>query len=169
MDSATDSQFASSLAERGVALTRTESAAFVDTIDRIVTDPAVGVPLSGFEGVSLAETRVETALTPARLRAAETGVTPVGLGVAEHGSVLVESDAAGSEPVSLYAPTHVAVLRGSDVLPDVAAAIDAVGDDLAAGGSAVLATGVSSTGDMGAIVEGVHGPTDVHVVVLTDR
>lgn len=169
MDSATDSQFTSSLAERGVSLTRITAGEFAATIDRIVTEPAIGVALSGYDGISLEETVVETSLTPRRLRAAETGVTPIDNAIAEYGSLLVESDAAGSEPVSLYAPTHVGVLRESDVLPDVESAIDDVGGDLRDGTSAVFATGVSTTGDMGATVEGVHGPKNVHVVVLADR
>lgn len=169
MDTATGSQFAASLDERGVSLTRTTPGEFAATIDRIVTEPAIGVPLSGYDGVSLAETVVETELTPRRLHEAETGVTPIGNAIAEYGSLFVESDAAGSEPVSLYAPTHVGVLRESDVLPDMAAAIDAAGENLRDGGSTVFATGVSATGDMGATVEGVHGPKNVHVVVLTDR
>jgi L-lactate dehydrogenase complex protein LldG len=33
-------------------------------------------------------------------------------------------------------------------------------------GSAVLATGPSATADMGALVQGAHGPKEVHVVVI---
>lgn len=162
-------QFESSLAAIDVSLVRTEAAAFAATIDRLVDDPAIGVPLDGFDGVSLADTVVETALTPRRLQNAQTGVTPAAGAIAEYGSLLLQSDAAGTEPVSLYPPTHVAVVRESDVLPDVEAAIDRLGSHFGAGGSAVFATGVSATGDMGSLVEGVHGPKDVHVVVLTDR
>lgn len=169
MDTATGSRFAGSLDELGVSLTRTTAGEFAATVDRIVTEPAIGVPLSGYDGISLADTAVETSLTPRRLQDAETGVTPIGAAIAEYGSLLVESDAAGTEPVSLYAPTHVGVLRESDVLPDMEAAVAAVGEDLRAGGSAVFATGVSATGDMGATVEGVHGPKNVHVVVIADR
>jgi len=81
----------------------------------------------------------------------------------------VDSDPVGTEPVSLYCPTHVAVVRESDVVPDVESVTDYLGDRFAAGGSSVFATGVSSTGDMGALVEGVHGPKRVEVVLLTDR
>jgi L-lactate dehydrogenase complex protein LldG len=35
--------------------------------------------------------------------------------------------------------------------------------------SAVLATGISATADMGATVYGVHGPRAVHAIVITDR
>jgi len=29
-----------------------------------------------------------------------------------------------------------------------------------------MATGPSATGDMGALVQGVHGPSEVHVIVV---
>ena len=161
--------FESSLAAIDVSLVRTEASSFAATVDRLVDDPAIGVPLDGFDGVSLADTSVETALTPRRLQDARTGVTPAAGAIADYGTLVLESDAAGTEPVSLYPPTHVAVVRESDVLPDVASAVDSLGPRFDAGGSAVFATGVSATGDMGSLVEGVHGPKDVHVVLLTDR
>lgn len=148
---------------------RTTADAVAETIAEAVATPAVGVPLP-FEGVDLAETPVETDFAPSDLTAAETGVTPVGLGVADYGSVTVESTPDGAELVSLYPPRHVAVLAASDIEPDMPAALDtldaAIADD---GRSRVLATGPSSTADMGTLVQGVHGPKEVHVVVLEDR
>lgn len=169
MSTADTRRFASSLADLGVSLTRTESAEFVATLDSLVTEPAVGVPLEGYDGVSLSETVVETPPTPRLLTEAETGVTPVGAAIAEYGTLVVDSDPVGAEPVSLYPPRHVAVVRESDILPDVESATGHLADRFAAGGSSVFATGVSSTGDMGALVEGVHGPKHVDVVLLTDR
>ncbi|MUW13392.1 lactate utilization protein C [Halorubrum sp. CBA1125] len=163
------STFEASLDELNVGLTRTESEGFADALSAVVEEPAVGVPLEGYEGISLDDTAVETPPTPGLLERAETGVTPVGKAIAEYGSVVVDSDAAGTEPVSLYCPTHVAVLRESDVLADVTDATGYLDDRFAAGGSSVIATGVSSTGDMGALVEGVHGPKHVHVILLTDQ
>ncbi|EMA05777.1 LUD domain-containing protein [Haloferax denitrificans] len=165
----TDTQlFASSLAAIDVPLTRTDTAGFASTIDSLVTGPAVGVPLH-LDGVSLDDTVVQTPPTPRLLREAETGVTGVGHAIAEHGTLVIDSDDAGTEPVSLYPPTHLAVVRESDILPDVASATDSVGERFAAGKSSIFATGVSSTGDMGALVKGVHGPKHVEVVLLTDQ
>lgn len=148
---------------------RTTADAFEETLDEAVATPAVGVALP-FEGIDLAGTPVETEFSPSDLRAAETGVTPVGLGVANYGSVTVESTADGAELVALYPPRHVAVLAASDIAADMPTAMDridaAVSED---GRSRVLATGPSSTADMGTLVQGVHGPKEVHVVVLEDR
>ncbi|NHN40927.1 LUD domain-containing protein [Halorubellus sp. JP-L1] len=159
-------------------------------IERAIEPPAVGVALH--VDVSL-PAAVEREFAPAALQAARTGVTPGRLGVAETGSVLVRSTADADELVSLYPDRHVAVVRADDVVGDVSTATawlddevaarvdaDADGDDdatadgddpdaNAAGAgrdSHVVATGVSATADMGALVEGVHGPTEVHVVVI---
>lgn len=162
-------EFEESLRRRGVTGTRTDAEAFEQALTDAVTEPAVGAPLP-FDGVSLAETPVTLEPSPRQLLEAETGVTAARLGVSAYGSLLLQSDADGTEQVSLYPNRHVAVLRASDLVADVSTALGHLGDEFAAGrDSAVFATGPSATGDMGALVEGVHGPRDVHVVLLTDR
>lgn len=160
--------FGDSLAALDVSVTRTDAASAAATIDDVVTSPAVGIPLD-IDGVSLDDTHIETELTPRRLREAETGVTAADRAIAVYGSLLVRSDSAGTEPVSLYSPTHVAVVRESDILPDIEASAEHLDELFSTGGSAVFATGVSSTSDMGAPVEGVHGPKNVHVILVEDR
>lgn len=148
---------------------RTTAAAFESTLSEAVDAPAVGTALP-FEGVSLAETSVTRDPTPSELDAAATGVTAADFAIANYGSVVVRPDAAGTEPVALYPERHVAVLAESDVVPDMPSAFERLGEAFAdGGGDAILATGASATADMGALVEGVHGPSEVHVVVLEDR
>jgi L-lactate dehydrogenase complex protein LldG len=162
--------FESSLDSLSVGRTRTTSDGFAETLESVLEAPAVGTRLP-FDGVSLADTDVTTDPTPAQLQAAATGVTPVGGAIAEYGTVLLESRDEGDELVSLYPERHVAVLRESDVLPDGRAAMAELDAGFTAdeASGTVLATGVSATADMGETVEGVHGPAEVHVVVLTDR
>jgi L-lactate dehydrogenase complex protein LldG len=161
--------FEKSLASLSVGRTRTTSGGFTDALADVIDPPAVGTPLP-YEDVSLDGTEVQVDPTPDQLQAATTGVTPVGGAIAEHGTVLVESRPEGDEVVSLYPARHVPVLRESDLLQHVSAAIPHLGERFATGmDSTVLATGASATADMGEPVEGVHGPKDVHVVVLTDR
>ena len=169
MTTDTVSRFESSLSGIGVGLTRTTTDGFAEALEAEIEPPAVGAPL-GIEGVSLAEAGVNTDPTTGELRDAETGVTRAGKGIAEYGTLVVQSDAAGTEPMALYPPTHVAVLRGSDVLGDVGEALSWLGEEFDAGrDSAVFATGVSATADMGELVFGVHGPVAVHVVLVTDQ
>jgi len=132
-------------------------------IGDLIEQPAVGAPLPG---VALPEA-VDTEPTPAALRAARTGVTPADVAVAEYGALALPGTAEGAEPISLYPERHVAVVRERDVVPDLAAAFERLGPRLAEGReSVVLATGPSATADMGALVTGVHGPAEVHVVVV---
>lgn len=134
-----------------------------------VAQPAVGAPLP-FEGASYDEVPVEPLASATDLLDLKTGVTAAGMGVANYGTITVRSTADGDELVSLYPERHVAVLAASDLVPDMDAAFDRLGEEFAEGLDAqVLATGPSATADMGSLVEGVHGPSDVRVVVLEDR
>lgn len=157
----------STLEERSVSWSRT-AAACEDALAEAVVEPAVGTDLP-FDGVALPAS-VRRDPTPSELADAATGVTAAAFAVADYGSVVLTSGAEGTEQVSLYPRRHVAVVAASDVLSDMAAAFDRLDDAFAAGEtSAVIATGPSATADMGALVEGAHGPEEVHVVVLEDR
>lgn len=161
--------FQESLEAHRVSWTRIDAAALAETFAELVEEPAVGAPLP-FDGLDYAGTPVVVDPTPAQLSAARTGVTAVSFAVADYGTVVVESGAEGAEQVSLYPETHVAVLRESDLLPDMDAAFDRLQDRFEAGAtSAVLATGPSATADMGELVYGAHGPAAVTVVILEDR
>ncbi|UIO98804.1 LUD domain-containing protein [Halobaculum sp. CBA1158] len=137
--------------------------AVASAIADLVAEPAVGVRLPG--GLSLPD-GVATDPTPADLDAAVTGVTAATLAVADYGSVVVCSDAAGTEAVSLFPDRHVAVVRAGDVVPGMREAMGVLGDRLRAGESAVIATGPSATADMGDLVVGAHGPREVEIVLV---
>lgn len=160
--------FESSLDDVGVELVRTTADQFGSALAPLLDAPAVGAPLP-FEGVSL-PAAVETDPTVEDFEAAATGVTAAGYGIADYGSVVIQGGPDGEEPASLYGDEHVAVVAASDVLPDMDAAFDRLAEDIRGGaGQAVIATGPSATADMGALVEGAHGPMDVTVVLLEDR
>ena len=162
------SVFEDSLSAIDVETTLTTADGFKSALSDAIERPAVGTCLP-FEGISLTETEVSSEPTAAELEAAATGVTPAGIGIAEHGSVVIQSDEKGNEPVSLYPPKHVAVVRTDDIVPDVGGALEWLSGEFRDGrNSAVVATGASATGDMGALVEGVHGPETVHVLLLSD-
>lgn len=163
------SEFQSTLRGTADAVERVAAADFGAALDDHVESPAVGTPL-GFEGVSYEGTPVEGLQSATDLRDLHTGVTAAGMGVADYGTVTLRSTAAGEELVSLYPERHVAVLAASDLVPDMSAAFERLGEEFAAGDrTQVLATGPSATADMGSLVEGVHGPRDVRVLLLGDR
>ena len=158
-------QFAATAAEYGVELTRVPAEEATAAIADLTEKPAVGTPLP-WDGVDLPES-LPTDPTPADLDAAVTGVTGAELAVADYGSVFLPGTSAGDEPVSLFVDRHVFVLRERDVVPDMEAAFGRLGErfreDSASG---ILATGPSATADMGALVQGAHGPTEVRGVVV---
>jgi L-lactate dehydrogenase complex protein LldG len=168
MSDATIEQFADSLSETSVSLSRARAAEVRERLDDLIDGPAVGAPLP-FQGARL-PSDVDTAPAPATLDEATWGVTPATLGIADYGSVVVGETGDGTEPASLFVDTHVAVVAASDVVPSMAAAIDQLGTTVREGlTSAVVATGPSATADMGSLVLGAHGPKSVHVVLLIDR
>ncbi len=96
----------------------------------------------------------------------------VGLGVtggeallAETGSVVVTTGPGRPRLASLVGDLHVAVVPADRVLPSLRAWLDdTVGDGTA---NTVVITGPSRTGDIeGILVQGVHGPREIHVVLV---
>ncbi|OYR41538.1 MULTISPECIES: LUD domain-containing protein [unclassified Halorubrum] len=165
MSVADRSTFKRRLDSLGVIVTEGTESECAELIDEAAGDPAVGVEL---DAGSLPD-RIETDPTTAEFRAAHTGVTDASLGVAAYGSVAIEADAAGTEPVSLFVDRHVVVLREADLVPDMPDAFEWLGpkarDESV---DVVFATGPSATADMGGLVHGAHGPKEVHVVLLRE-
>lgn len=169
MSTDTISTFEQSLSGLADSVHRTTGDAFPETLAELIETPAVGVSLP-YEGVSLEDTAVELDPSPDAIRTAATGVTPVGMGIATYGTLTVRSRAAGDELVSLYADRHVAVVAASDVVSDMDTAFDRLADEFDDGMTTqVFATGPSATGDLGGLIQGVHGPEGVDVIVLEDR
>jgi L-lactate dehydrogenase complex protein LldG len=166
MAAETVTAFESSLDRPDVETRRTDSDGFHEALDDVLHEPAVGTPLP-FEGVSLEETPVVLDPTSAEFESARTGVTPVGIGIGSYRTLAVESDSDGTEPMSLYPDRHVTVLRERDLRADMDKAFAWLESEFdARRDSWVFATGASATADMGEMVEGVHGPAEVHVIIL---
>mgnify|MGYP000477665912 CR=1 FL=1 len=158
-------RFVASLEGIDVAWSRTDANGLESTLESVLEEPAVGVPIP-IDGASLPDS-VETDFVPETVRAAATGVTPATIAVADYGSVLLESDADGSELASLFSDTHVPVIREQDIVGTMADAFEDLGPLLRGErGDVIVATGPSATSDMGTLVTGVHGPTDVHVIIV---
>jgi L-lactate dehydrogenase complex protein LldG len=89
--------------------------------------------------------------------------------LADYGSVVLPSAPSGAELVSLFVDRHVVVVDAEQVVPGMEAAFDRFGEFVRDEGkpdSGIVSTGPSATADMGALVRGAHGPSDVRVVVL---
>ena len=165
------SAFTASLDRLGVGWTRCSADGFAAALARVADAPAVGTALP-FEEVTLDGSGVVVGAPLEAVKAARTGVTAAVMGIAAYGSVVIQHGAtaeSGAEAVSLFPERHVAVLRASDVVPDLPSALARLAEAIRAGRTSfVIATGPSATADMGALVKGAHGPREVHVILLDD-
>ena len=101
---------------------------------------------------------------------ADVGLTGVDHAIAETGSVVLLPRRGVSRLVSLLPPVHVAVVRRGEVLPGLdelfaLQRLDYIEGDL--GSYLNIITGPSRSADIEhTLVTGVHGPGEVHMVLL---
>ncbi len=106
--------------------------------------------------------------------AAGVGITGVDFVLAETGSLVLSSATERVQVASLAPPVHVALYRQSQLvgsLDEVLARLPICTsmDGPSAGRSVVFVTGTSRTADIEQIlVRGVHGPREVHAVLVED-
>lgn len=103
------------------------------------------------------------------LTSAKTGVTRAIGGIAEYGSLLLRIEDSVSEYLSLLPDRHVIVIKEGDIVPVMDQAIEIVAplfrEERA---DIIVATGPSGTADMGEFVQGAHGPSEVHIIVVRE-
>lgn len=102
---------------------------------------------------------------------ADAGITDVHAALAETGTLICNSDAGHSRGLSLVPSVHLAIVRRSDILPDMfdywARLKGIPGSQLPS--SIAFITGPSKTADIeGELIKGVHGPKDVYIFLVTD-
>jgi len=108
-----------------------------------------------------------TGLTRDELFTCDAGVTSAQWGIAETGTLVLESARERSRLASLVPPIHVALLSTRCIC-------DSLGDALArvdpASHAITLITGPSRTSDIElTLVVGVHGPQTVHILLLEEE
>ena len=101
----------------------------------------------------------------------DAGITDVHAALAETGTLVLCSDAKHPRGLSLAPPTHIALVRCTDILPDMidywAQQKGLPNTELPS--SQTFVTGPSKTADIeGELITGVHGPGAVHVVLIED-
>ena len=101
------------------------------------------------------------------LFACDVGVTTAQWGIAETGTLVLESARERSRLLSLVPPIHVAVLSTRCICESLGDALDRVRQ--ATSHAITFITGPSRTSDIElTLVVGVHGPQTVHVLLLED-
>ena len=95
----------------------------------------------------------------------DAGVSEASYGLADTGSVVLASSREEPRARSLLPAVHVSLLREERILPDLATLFETLGRDLPS--SLAIVTGPSRSADIEQrLVVGVHGPGEVHVVLL---
>lgn len=103
------------------------------------------------------------------LERATTGITGALAGLADTGSLALVTSATRSRLASLLPPTHIAVLRTSQLFPTMAAFFAAYPHVTRESSNLVFVTGPSRTADIELTLQrGVHGPKFLHVVLVED-
>jgi L-lactate utilization protein LutC len=107
---------------------------------------------------------------PATPWAAEVGVTGVLGAAAESGTLALGATPATPRRTSVLPSVHVALVPLARLLPTYADLIEMIGglDPFPSG--VQLVTGPSRSGDIEmAMIQGMHGPREVHVLLFPDR
>jgi L-lactate dehydrogenase complex protein LldG len=95
----------------------------------------------------------------------DAGVSEALYGLADTGSVVLAASPEEPRARSLLPFVHVSLLREERILPGLAELFEAVGRDLPS--ALAIVTGPSRSADIEQqLIVGVHGPGEVHVVLL---
>ena len=128
------------------------------------------VAVDGDRDDSDSDKEADRARLRAVMEAADLGVTGVDYAIAETGTCVIIARRGVSRLVSLLPPVHVAIVERGQVLPSLDELFTLRRDDFIRGdfGSYMnLITGPSRTADIEyTIVTGVHGPGEVHMVLV---
>jgi L-lactate dehydrogenase complex protein LldG len=125
----------------------------------------------GVRGLAEALSDAGVAYAEPRDGTVRVGLTGVDAAIAATGSLIVTSGAGRPRSPSLVPHTHIAVVRGGQILANLEAwygALRAAGlDDFRAHSNTVVITGSSRTADIAQeLIMGAHGPVVLHVVLI---
>lgn len=104
------------------------------------------------------------------LAAIPLGITGALAGLADTGSIIVASGPGRARSASLLPPIHLALLRVSQLYPDLPTWMAEQGGKLLPStANLVIITGPSRTADIElTLVMGVHGPREIHVILVDE-
>jgi L-lactate dehydrogenase complex protein LldG len=95
------------------------------------------------------------------------GITGADYGLAETGTLVMLASAQDARMISLLPPVHIAIVKREQILTGLDELLTILPRPAEQTSSMVLITGPSRTADIEQIlVRGVHGPGEIHVVVL---
>jgi L-lactate dehydrogenase complex protein LldG len=101
-----------------------------------------------------------------------TALTPVDWGIAETGTLVLDSTSEDIRIATMLAETHVAVLPASKIKPDSMSLANELNAVLKTGDPVYYAfiTGASRTADIERVLAvGVHGPKELHILIMEEN
>jgi L-lactate dehydrogenase complex protein LldG len=101
-----------------------------------------------------------------------TALTPVDWGIAETGTLVLDSSSEDVRIATMLSEIHVALLPVSKIKPDVTALENEINAVLKADSSSYYAfiTGASRTADIERVLAiGVHGPQELHILIMEEN
>lgn len=123
------------------------------------------------EGAIRPTSSLHDASAAAIAKFAYVGITTAFCAIAETGTVVVCSGAAGGRIESLLPPVHIALLRVSRLVPGLPEAIELLegSGQLARSSAVTFITGPSRTADIElTLTIGVHGPKQLFIILVND-
>jgi len=103
------------------------------------------------------------------LSSIDAGIVEADYGIGPTGTLVMIAHPARPRSLSLLPPINIVLLRTGRILPNLAAALRAVGPQTIAAHPMVMVTGPSRTADIEKrIVIGVHGPKELYVIIIPD-
>jgi L-lactate dehydrogenase complex protein LldG len=110
----------------------------------------------------------EVAITPSasEVFSFDIGITQAQAGIAETGTLLLDSSRERHRLVSLVPPIHIAILNASQIVATLGEALSMLRRDEPVSPIVTLVTGPSRTADIElTLAIGVHGPQELYVIV----
>ena len=107
--------------------------------------------------------------SPADLFSCDAGITSAQWGIAETGTLVLESAKERHRLASLVPPLHIAIIEAGRIRPTMAEVLDVINEDGHESLSRTITfiTGPSRTSDIElTLAIGVHGPGELHVVII---
>lgn len=111
----------------------------------------------------------EAASLRAACASAPVGITSADYALANTGTLVMLASPSEARLISLLPPVHIAVVPAGRILTSLDELLAIVPDPARVTSSMVLITGPSRTADIEQIlVRGVHGPGEIHVVIVNE-
>src|SRR5271155_1580865 len=103
------------------------------------------------------------------VKTAEVGINFADYALADTGSLVFLTESHESRLISLLPPIHIALIARKNILSGLYELFTRVPQPVAQSSAMVLITGPSRTADIEMrLVRGVHGPGEIHVIIVED-